>query len=245
MSVANYPFRLNNQAIELNIAWMDKWFKSELYGVSGGKRLALEETTKRLLRFYRSLENAVEEEALNLGIAKEPKFDGTDLIIVAPELPTYQVAMMANRAIRISKEQSDAGALDLQGMLEEEKTLWTGQEALLESSKVAFCSNFRNVTAYNWFFTAPVANRLFEAQIDYRDRLRQIDTKRKFEWAYSVEDEWGLWASLCMVSHEMLSTLIGDAQVHENPDYDKQIAKKLAERFDALLKKEKSLSEFL
>ncbi|MBI4143605.1 hypothetical protein HY487_01830 [Candidatus Woesearchaeota archaeon] len=134
MNHVDYPCKLNDKALELNVTWMDKWFRGELFGISGGRGLTLGETTKRLLQFYRGLENVVEEEAFDLGFVKKPKSEGTCLTIVAPELPTYQVAIMAARLIRNYQYQPNSDALNLQEILEKEKQdFWKGEEELVNN----------------------------------------------------------------------------------------------------------------
>lgn len=88
----DYPYKLNNPAIELNRDWMDPWFKSQLTAISGKKGITLEQSIRSLLGFYRHLEDVVEEEAFNLGLIEEVKQGGTNLTVIAPGLPTYTVA---------------------------------------------------------------------------------------------------------------------------------------------------------
>ena len=236
MNDVDYPFKLNDLAIELNLAWMDPWFRTEISRISEIKGLDLKVSTRKLLQFYRSLEDAVEEEAVKLGLVTGPKYQGTNLTVVAPDLPTYLVVKILGNLIETYQNNPSAERKNLQQKFAELKQIVIknlGEGEYAEFHKL-YCSNYKNVTSYNWLSAAAIANRLYQAQIDWRRRLGEMNLPQEYAGWVGAMDDRSLQQSLHFVAHEMLSTLIGHEKVHAT-DYDRQIDKRLVQRFDSLL----------
>jgi len=234
MNDVAYPLKLNNQAVEVNIAWMDPWFRRELSSISERNGIALEESTRRLLGLYRALEGVVEEEAVKLGLINEPTHQGTNLTIVAPDLPTYLVVLGLGNLVKTYQNGQNTDKIKVQQVfsgLNQIVKQTCIEDDELDLTKLTYCSNSHNVTAYNWLFVAPIVNRLYLAQMDYKSRLRQVDKQRKRREWYSMSDEEFLLKAFEFISYEMLSTLIGNKRDH----YSEEIERRLAKRFEDLI----------
>lgn len=244
----DYPYKLNNPAIELNRDWMDPWFRSQLIVISERKGITLEESIRSLLGFYRHLEDVVEEEAFNLGLVKEVKREGTNLTVVAPGLPTYTVVFGLGPLIERYQREPESERVDLQQLFDKEVEHFYSQDrgkpkaeidALFELCKIFWCTNYLNTTSYNWFAAFPIAISLYGLTITHSDELKRrfqgTEYFSKFieKWVSATEINL-LSSALVSISHERLSTLIGDEEVHST-DYDIQIGRRLAIKFRNLL----------